>query len=70
MDKSAIIFFHSGNAVQRNCAGIEIVPGLVKLMDASGECIEYYNSAFIKAFCYDGREFPVLPERARRKGER
>lgn len=68
MVKSAIIFFHSGNAVQRNCAGIEIVPGEVHLINENSEVIERYKSAYIKAFCYEGREFPLLPSIAGRKG--
>ena len=60
MKKSAIIFFHAGNAVKRSCDGIEIIPGEVHLMNEKGEVMERYKSAYIKAFCYDGIEFPLL----------
>ena len=60
MKKSAIIFFHAGNADQRSCDGIEIIPGEVHLMNEKGEVMERYKSAYIKAFCYDGIEFPLL----------
>ena len=62
MKKSAIIFFHAGNAVQRSCDGIEIVPGEVHLMNEKGEVMECYKSTYIKAFTYDNHEFPLLPE--------
>lgn len=60
MKKSAIIFFNTGNAVQRSCDGIEIIPGEVHLMNEKGEVMERYKSAYIKAFCYDGKEFPLI----------
>ena len=70
MKKSAIIFFHAGNAVQRSCDGIEIVPGEIHLMNEKGEVMERYKSAYIKAFCYDGKEFPLIPiNRKEKKNE-
>ena len=61
MKKSAILFFNSGNAVQRLCDGIEIIPGELHLMNEKGEVMERYKSNYIKAFCYDGTEFPLIP---------
>lgn len=60
--KKAIIHFHSGNVSVRECDGIEIVPGQVRLLNKEGEVMERYVSSFIKAFTFDNHEFPLLPE--------
>lgn len=60
--KKAIIHFHSGNVSARECEGIEIVPGQVRLLNKEGEVMERYASSYIKAFMFDGYEFPLLPE--------
>ena len=61
--KKAIIHFHSGNVSIRECEGIEIAPGQVRLLNINGEVAERYSTRFIKAFTYDDHEFPLLPER-------
>lgn len=61
--KKAIIHFYSGNVSVRECDGIEIVPGQVRLLKENGEVMERFASSFIKAFTFDGHEFPLLPER-------
>lgn len=60
--KKAIIHFHSGNVSVRECEGIEIVPGQVRLLNEDGEVTERFSVCFIKAFTYDDHEFPLLPE--------
>ena len=60
--KKAIIHFHSGNVSVRECEGIEIVPGQVRLLNEDGEVIGRFASSFIKAFTFDDHEFPLLPE--------
>lgn len=61
--KKAIIHFHSGNFSVRECEGIEIIPGQVRLLNTDGEVTERFSTSFIKAFTYDDHEFPLLPER-------
>lgn len=61
--KKAIIHFHSGNVSVRECDGIEIVPGQVRLLKEDGKVMERYAVSFIKAFTFDDKEFPLLPER-------
>lgn len=60
--KKAIIHFHSGNVSVRECEGIEIVPGQIRLLNENGEVMERFASSFIKAFTFDNHEFPLLPE--------
>lgn len=58
--KKAIIHFHSGNVSVRECDGIEIAPGQVKLLNEDGEVTDRFSSEYIKAFTFDGHEFPLL----------
>lgn len=62
MNKNAIIHFYNNSISVRSCAGIEIVPGQVKLLNEKGEVMERYASRYIKAFTFDNKEFPLLPD--------
>ena len=61
--KKAIIYFHSGNVSIRDCEGIELIPGQVRLLNNEGEVMEWYTVSYIKAVTFDNHEFPLLPER-------